>query len=180
MTLEERSQLVRLTREIARQNGRADLPITVGCYAGCTRDVLSQIQAGHQNGADFALVLVPAVFHWAMSKRAIIEFFQETANRSPLPIIIYNFPNLLSGLDVDSDMLAELGQHPNICAVKLTCGGIAKVTRVSARFSPGEFTTVSGVSDWIVPALSVGASGCISGLANLFPRVSPCPMKHAC
>ncbi|KAI1612749.1 hypothetical protein EDD37DRAFT_678968 [Exophiala viscosa] len=170
LTMDERSQLVSRTRSIAKAQGKDKFPVTIGCIAGCTRDIMSQITAGHRSGADYALVLVPSIFHWAMTKKAVVAFFQEVADRSPVPILIYNFPNLLSGLDVDSDMLAELGSHPNICGVKLTCGGIAKVTRIAEQFRPQEFVALSGMSDWIVPALSVGGAGCISGLANLFPK----------
>jgi hypothetical protein len=36
------------------------------------------------------------------------RFFEEVADRAPIPIVIYNFPNLLSGLDVNSDMLEPM------------------------------------------------------------------------
>lgn len=163
--------MVRKAREIATRLGKPDFPITLGIMAGSTRDILAQIEAGHQNGADFALVLVPAVFHWSMTSQAVLDFFKEIGDRSPLPIIIYNFPNLLSGIDVDAFMLEELGQHPNIYAVKLTCGGVGKATRVAAQFEPTQFTSVSGMSDWLVAALAAGSAGCISGVANIFPNV---------
>lgn len=70
-------------------------------------------------------------------------------------------------------MLATLGKHPNIVGVKLTCGGIAKVARVRATFEPEEFSALAGQSDWLVPALSVGGTGVITGVANLYPKVSP-------
>lgn len=173
LTLDERGQLVKKTREIASKHGRNDFPITVGCLAGCTRDIMDQIRTGYDNGADFALVLVPAVFHWAMHQKAIVDFFQEIADRAPIPIVIYNFPGLLSGLDVNSDMLETLAAHENIAAVKLTCGGVGKMARVATLNSPSQFAAVSGQSDWIVAALATGGSGCISGVANLFPRVRP-------
>lgn len=171
LTLDEKGQLVRRTREIAKAHGRDNIPITMGCLAGCTRDIIDQIMTSYHNGADFALVLVPAVFHWAMHQKAIVDFFQEVADRSPLPIVIYNFPGILSGLDVDSDMLETLSAHPNICAVKLTCGGVGKMTRVATLNDPSQFAALSGQSDWLVPALSAGGAGCISGVANLFPKV---------
>ncbi|KAK2756190.1 hypothetical protein FQN54_005598 [Arachnomyces sp. PD_36] len=171
LTLEERGQLVKKTREIARAHGKDNFTITMGCLAGSTRDILTQIETGHRNGADFALVLVPAVFHWAMHQKAIVDFFQETADRSPIPIVIYNFPGLLSGLDVNSDMLQTLSAHENISAVKLTCGNVGKMTRVGANNPPSQFAAVCGQSDWIVAALTSGGTGCISGVANLFPRV---------
>lgn len=140
--------------------------------ASCTRDIIDQTIAGHQAGADFALVLIPSLFHWAITQKAIVEFFLEVADRSPIPIIIYNFPRLLSGLEVDSDMLETISAHPNMKGVKLTCGGIAKITRVIAKHPHEDFATVAGQSDLIVSALAAGGSGCISGVANLFPRVS--------
>jgi dihydrodipicolinate synthase/N-acetylneuraminate lyase len=68
-------------------------------------------------------------------------------------------------------MLETLGQHPNIVGVKLTCGGIAKVARVRATFDPKQFCALAGQSDWLTPALSVGGTGVITGVANLFPKV---------
>lgn len=167
----EKGKLVKKAREIANAQGKTNFPITLGILAGCTRDILAQIDEGHKNGADFALVLVPAVFHWSMTSKAVVEFFQEVGDRSPLPIVIYNFPNLLSGIDVDPFMLEELGAHPNIYAVKLTCGSIGKATRVAAQFEHTQFTSLSGMSDWLVAALTAGSTGCISGVANVFPKV---------
>ena len=140
-------------------------------------------------GADFALVLVPSFFHFALDQDAIIGFFQEVASASPIPIVIYNFPGVVSGLNVNSEMLQILGEHPNIVAVKLTCGTIASVARTAAKFGPGlrlkdndnkdagqpQFVALAGQSDWLVPALSVGGTGCVTGMANLYPKVSALP-----
>lgn len=171
MTLDEKLELVRRTRSIALRLGRADLPITVGCNGGCTRAVIEDCEAAKTAGADFALVLVPSYFHFAMNQDAIVSFFEEVADASPIPIVIYNFPIVVAGLDVNSEMLDILGGHPNIVAVKLTCGGIAKVARVKARYEPAEFTALAGQSDWLIPALAVGGTGCITGVANLYPKV---------
>ena len=103
--------------------------------------------AMHDAGADFALVLVPSYFHFAMNQDAIVAFFQEVADTSPIPTVIYNFPGVVAGLDVNSEMLSILGKHPNIVAVKLTCGGIAKVARVAAEFRPDSFSAMAGQSD---------------------------------
>lgn len=68
-------------------------------------------------------------------------------------------------------MLQTLGAHPNIVGVKLTCGGIAKVARVRSVFEPELFCALAGQSDWLLPAVSVGGTGAITGLANIYPRV---------
>ncbi|KAL7917558.1 hypothetical protein ACQKWADRAFT_29037 [Trichoderma austrokoningii] len=70
-------------------------------------------------------------------------------------------------------MLDRLAKHKNIVGVKLTCGGIAKVSRIAATYNPEDFSALAGQSDWLVPALSVGGTVTISGVANLYPIVSP-------
>lgn len=170
LSTEEKTKLLRLTRDVAVKAGRPNLPITMGCGGGCTRDVIAETKQAKDAGADYALVLVPSYFHFAMSSDAIVAFFEELADASPIPIVIYNFPGVAAGLDVNSEMLERLGKHTNIVGVKLTCGGIAKVARVRAQFEPSQFVALAGQSDWLVPALSVGGQGVITGVANLYPK----------
>ncbi|KAK3112941.1 hypothetical protein LTR53_010252 [Teratosphaeriaceae sp. CCFEE 6253] len=166
----EKHELVRLTRKLASEEGRPRFPITLGTTGTSTRDVLDDCVAAKEAGADYVLVLVPSFFHFAMNKDAICEFFEEVGDNSPLPVIIYSFPNVTSGLEISSTMLDRLAKHPNIAGVKLTCGSIAKVTRVAAKWSPRQFSALAGQSDWLIPALSVGGTGCITGVGNLYPR----------
>ncbi len=139
LTRDEKSRLVKTTREISARLGRPDLTVTLGCGGQCTRDVIAETRLALDAGADFALVLVPSYFHFAMDQEAIVSFFEELADAGPVPILIYNFPGVAAGLDVNSDMLSRLGHHHNIVGVKLTCGGIAKVARVRAEFEPRRF-----------------------------------------
>ncbi|KAM0715633.1 hypothetical protein Q7P37_009131 [Cladosporium fusiforme] len=166
----EKADLVRATRKAAQDNGKPDLPISLGTSGTSTRDVLDDCAVAKEAGADFALVLVPSFFHFAMTKDAVCEFFEEVADASPVPVVIYNFPGVAAGLNVDSTMLERLGKHTNIVGVKLTCGGIAKITRLSATYPTSQFCALAGQSDWLIPALSVGGTGCITGVGNLYPR----------
>lgn len=38
-------------------------------------------------------------------------------------------------------------------------------------FSPRDFSALAGQSDWLVPALSVGGTGCVTGVGNLYPQL---------
>ena len=175
----EKTQLVQKARKTAQRLGRGDLPITLGGVAGSTRDAIQQTIEAKDAGASAFLALVPSYFHFAMNQDAIVAFFQELADASPIPIVLYNFPGVVAGLDINSEMLDILGKHRNIVAVKLTCGGIAKVARVSASFKKSEFVALAGQSDWLIPALSVGGVGTITGVANLYPKVSYLPIGPA-
>lgn len=77
LTSSEKARLIQLTREIGNEAGRRDLPITAGCGGQCTRDVIAETNVAADAGADFALVLTPSYFHFAMDQDAIVAFFQE-------------------------------------------------------------------------------------------------------
>lgn len=83
LSADEKSRLVTLTREVAVDAGRPDLPITLGCGGGCTRDVIAETRLAAEAGADFALVLTPSYFHFAMSSDAIVAFFEEVRSDFP-------------------------------------------------------------------------------------------------
>ena len=77
LNAEEKKKLIHLTREIAVQTGRPDLPITIGCGGQSTHQVIVETHEASKAGADFVLVLVPSYFHFAMNEEAIVSFFQE-------------------------------------------------------------------------------------------------------
>ena len=120
--------------------------------------------------------MVPSYFSFGMDATAIVGFFTEVADESPVPVIIYNWPGVTQGLDINAEMLMILGKHPNIKGVKLTCATIAKVSLIRGAFEPEDFCALAGQSDWLLPALSVGSTGAITGLANVYPQVSSLPL----
>ena len=176
----EKTTLVQLARKTATQLNRPDITLTLGCSGQATRHVLDECHAAAHpsTGVDFVLILVPSYYSSAMDAQSIVDFFKEVADESPLPVMVYNFPSVAGGLDVDSEMLVELSKHANISGVKLTCGSIGKVPRVVGATATKEddgFAVFSGQIDWMGPAMGVGAVGAITGMANLHPRVSSLP-----
>jgi len=74
-------------------------------------------------------------------------------------------------VDLESDVITKLARrHQNIVGVKLTCASVGKVTRLAATFKPNEFAVFGGQADFLLGAMSVGSSGCISAFANIFPK----------
>ena len=82
----------------------------------------------------------------------------------------FQFPGVTSGIDLNSDDLAALAAHPNIVATKLTCGNVGKAVRLTSHFTPAQFSVYGGSSDFLVPTLEAGGVGCVTGLANVFPK----------
>lgn len=167
----EKVRLVKETRKLAEELNKPDVQLTLGISGQCTRDVVAEAKAAAEAGADFALVITPFYFGFGMTQDSIVSFFQEVADKSPIPVLIYNWPGVTNGIEINSDIVDILGQHPNIVGIKFTCGGIAKVARVADRFKPTEFAALAGQSDWLIAALAVGGVGAITGMANFYPRL---------
>jgi 2-keto-3-deoxy-L-rhamnonate aldolase len=136
-----------------------------------TKQVLQHIDIAAKAGADYALVLPPGYFVKASMPEVIMDFYHEVATKSPLPIIIYNFPGVVNNIDLDSDTIIALAkQNPNIVGVKLSCGKVGKITRLAAALAPEEFSTFAGQADFLIPGLSVGSAGCVTAFGNAFPK----------
>lgn len=72
-------------------------------------------------------------------QQAIYDFFIEVADKSALPVMIYNFPGAAAGIDLSSDIIIKLSEHQNIVGVKLTCAGIGKGHRIAKHTKSAEY-----------------------------------------
>jgi dihydrodipicolinate synthase/N-acetylneuraminate lyase len=85
--------------------------------------------------------------------------------------MIYNFPTVTAGQDLDSELIGELAAHPKIVGTKLSCGNIGKAHRLTSRFTSSEFAVYAGRSDMYLFGLLAGSAGTIAALANLVPKL---------
>lgn len=77
-------------------------------------------------GYDVAMVRTPHYFKKQMLPANLLAFYRTVADRSALPIIIYNFPQA-TGYDMPAELVIELAGHPNIVGIKESSGNLAKV-----------------------------------------------------
>lgn len=167
LTREERKALL----EIARRSCGPSYPIMAGVGGHSTKQVLEFIGDAADVGANYVLLLPPAYFGKQTTPAVINNFFDDVASASPLPIVIYNFPAVCNGIDLDSATIARLAKkHGNIVGVKLTCGAVAKITRLAAELPAETFATFGGQSDFLIGGLAAGSMGTIAGFANVFPK----------
>ncbi|KAH7254349.1 uncharacterized protein BKA55DRAFT_567409 [Fusarium redolens] len=169
LSREERKAIIKTAVQAASAAGGPDYPIVAGISAQSTQESIQNAKDAAEAGAGFGLLLPPNYWPKALPSQAIVSYFREVAAASPIPIVIYNFPAVTSGIDLDSDQLATLASEPNIVAVKLTCGNVGKLARLTALFSHEQFGVYGGSSDYLLPTLHSGGSGCVTGMGNIFP-----------
>ncbi|PWY71789.1 aldolase [Aspergillus sclerotioniger CBS 115572] len=166
----ERQELLGTARRAACDLGFDEYPLVAGISGQSVNETLRLAEEAREAGADFGLLLPPSYWPKAVTKDVLIDFYTEIADSFILPIVIYSFPAICNGMDMSSDVMATLAQHPNIVGVKLTCGNAGKVTRLTHEYSHEQFGVYAGSSDWLIPCLSGGGSGCVTGVANVFPK----------
>lgn len=174
---EERKLITSTTRKALDAAGFSDMPIIVGCGAQSTREAIELANDAKASGGDYALVLPPSYFKAAYSHADIIQFFEDLASASPVPILIYNYPGAVAGIDLSSDDIIHLARHPNIVGCKLTCGNTGKLARIASAThaatpsAPGAgFMCMGGSADFTLQTMIAGGSGIITGLGNVVPK----------
>ncbi|KAJ4315538.1 hypothetical protein N0V94_005911 [Neodidymelliopsis sp. IMI 364377] len=173
----ERNLITSTTRKALDDAGFEHVPVIVGCGVQSTRECIELCEEAASAGGDYALVLPPAYYQGLFSKDTVKEFFRDVASASPIPILIYNYPGAVAGLDLNSDVIIELAQHPNIVGCKLTCGNTGKLNRIAAATNAvtvsnrgSGYMCMGGSVDFTLQTLVGGGSGIIGGTANIAPK----------
>ncbi|OJA12993.1 hypothetical protein AZE42_07440 [Rhizopogon vesiculosus] len=182
---EERVTLIKTARKALDGAGLVNVPVITGIGAGSTRETIELANEAAAAGADYAIAIASGYFAGALSgnKKALKAFWQEVSSKSPIPVMIYNYPGASGGINLDSDLITELAiDCPNICGVKLTCGDVGKLTRIAATVSDATFSSLhprtninapflvlGGFTDFILPSAYSNGHGAITGLANVAP-----------
>ncbi|KAF1835354.1 dihydrodipicolinate synthase 2 [Decorospora gaudefroyi] len=169
LTQEEKKALMKTAREVVGPS----YPLMMGVSGFSVTQVMENISDAIEAGANYGLLLPAAYYGPATSKEVVTAFYDEIAQKSSLPIVIYNFPGICNGVDLDSVTIAALAKRNpgKIVGVKLTCGSVAKITRLCAELPSDAFSTFAGQADWLVAGLAVGSAGCVSAFSNAFPKV---------
>jgi dihydrodipicolinate synthase/N-acetylneuraminate lyase len=82
-------------------------------------------------GYDAAMVRTPHYYKSQMNRpQNMLAFYRTVADRSSLPLIIYNFPQA-TGYDIPAEVVIELAEHANIISIKESSGSIEKVQKMA-------------------------------------------------
>lgn len=153
--------------EFIKANNAKKLPIVYGIGGNDTTKVLDEIESTNWKGVDGLLSVSP--YYNKPSQEGIYQHFKAVADKSPVPVILYNIPGR-TGSNMSADTTLRLAQHPNIIGIKEASGNIEQCIRI-AKYAPKDFLLISG-DDMLTMALySIGGKGVISVLANPFPVI---------
>jgi len=162
LSAEEKKNVVDFVAE--KNAGR--LPIVVGAGGNNTQEVVEGLKNLDADKIDGILSVVP--YYSKPTQEGIYQHFMQIAKYSPVPVILYNVPGR-TGMHMDATTTIRLAEASDkFVAIKEASGDLNELA-IILRDRPENFSVLSGDDGLTVPAISLGADGVISVIANGFP-----------
>ncbi len=122
---QERREVLKTARE-ATAPGKV---LIAGTGVESAVETLRLTEYAAEAGYDVALIRTPHFYRKQMQPANLLAFFRTVADRSPLPVMIYNVP-VFTAYDIPSELVIELAEHSNIIAIKESSGDVEKARRI--------------------------------------------------
>ncbi|GAA0615950.1 4-hydroxy-tetrahydrodipicolinate synthase [Kribbella sandramycini] len=154
---QEKTDVIRAVREAV--GDRAKLVAGVG-----TNDTAHTIELARQAeaaGADGLLVVTP--YYNKPPQEGLRAHFTQVADATGLPNLLYDIPGR-AGVEIRSETLIALAEHPRIVAVKDAKGDLAATTKVLANT---DLFYYCGADELNLASLAIGAVGIASVVAHV-------------
>jgi 4-hydroxy-2-oxoglutarate aldolase len=180
---DERRQALATAREAAAN----EKVLVAGTGVESASETLRLTEYAHQIGYDVAMVRTPHYYKGQMANpQNMLAFYRFVCDRSPLPVIIYNFPQA-TGYDIPAELVIELAEHPNLIGIKESSGSIEKVQkmvegtrRIQRKATVTEtFTAVTGRMLKVAATPSIGDGGNLVPVGALAGDAAPKPSSSA-
>jgi len=167
-------QKVEFVRMVAAET-RDRVPLYVGVSSTCQADTMALMEESRKAGADAVVALPPYYFPFP-DQAALQEYFQNLADRAPLPLMLYNVgatygkPSPLS-----PETVGKLAAHPNIWGVKDVTGLTPMLNMAAStaalRKAGKPFSIFAGDDSQMAIGVCFGTHGGVNSLANVAPRL---------
>lgn len=143
-------------------NGTAH--VISGVYAETHREAAQLARAAAAENADAVLVFPPNLLMFDASREVGYHRFAEIANATDLPLVVFAYP-ARTGMQYDEETLSHICEIPSVVAIKdwtLDIGVYERNLQI-ARAQSHHVAMLSSFSTHLLPSLSIGADGILSG-----------------
>jgi len=122
---DERRQVLKTARAAAANHK----VLIAGTGIESASETLRLTEYAAELGYDIAMVRTPHYYKGQMKPPNMLAFYRFVGDRSPLPVIVYNFPQA-TGYDMPAELVIELADHPNIVGIKESSGDVEKTRKI--------------------------------------------------
>ncbi len=148
------------------------IPVIAGTGSNNTLEAIEYTNHAETLGADAALIVTP--YYNKPTQSGLYEHFKTIAEKTNIPIIIYNIPGR-SIVDMTIETMIELSKVKNIIGVKDATNDLFRPLLTRKKMQ-NNFCYLSGEDGTALAYLAQGGHGCISVTANVAPKL--CSEMH--
>jgi len=167
MTFEERRRAAEIFLKAV--DGRVPVFIQIG--AGATSHAINLAKHAEDIGAAAVASVVPFYYSsFAYTADDILTHFEKLIASVKIPVYLYNNPKT-TGYNVTPQLLRRLIQV-GLKGVKDSSGDYTLMAGyLNAASDVPDFAGFVGTVGLLLPALQIGAPGCVAGTANVYPEL---------
>jgi 4-hydroxy-tetrahydrodipicolinate synthase len=164
LSLQEKKQIAQTV--ISQMNGKVRVIIQTGCVT--TDQTVELTKYCRDTGADAAGIVLPYYYHYD-DELLFAHFMEITESVPDFPIFVYNIPQC-TGNNVSIPLFKRLLENvENIVGIKNSNPDIFQDIEF-VKIAQDRCSLFVGNDGMILPALSIGACGLVSGNASAFPE----------
>jgi 4-hydroxy-2-oxoglutarate aldolase len=150
------------------QSATKQMWIIAGTGCESTIETLRLTEDCARLGARAALVVTPHYYFGRMSEAALVKYYSDLADQSPIPILLYNVPKF-THINMAAGFVARLSNHPNIIGIKDSSGNVIQLGEMLNGVAKG-FNVMVGTAGVLFSGLTIGCVGGVCALANVAPE----------
>ena len=167
LTIAERKRFA----EVAVKVTAGRVPVSIHVSALAVEDTMDLARHAQKIGADAILAITP--YFWPPTHEALYDYFVKLGTTIDLPLIAYNSPSYLSGVEITGDLTRRLIEKlPNFVAMKEASFNSEKfleISRTALALRPG-FAMIAGV-EFLLPSVPLGGAGSYSSAGAICPNL---------
>ena len=157
--------------EVAVKVVAGRIPVSIHVSALAVEDSMELARHAQSIGADAIIAITP--YFWSPTPDAIYDYFVRLGTSVDLPLIAYNSPSYLEGVEFTGELTRRLIERlPNFIAMKEASFNSEKfleISRVALALRPN-FSMIAGV-EFLAPSVPLGCAGSYSSAGAVSPNL---------
>jgi dihydrodipicolinate synthase/N-acetylneuraminate lyase len=168
LTIEERKRVIEIAMERTKKAGR-DVPVLAGAYEAHIDLTVDTMNYYADLGCRAGAIIAP--YYFKMSQDSVREYFQELADRSRLPVVMYNIPQFANEISIPT--IVSLCQHPNIVGIKDSQRDLPRFMNTINKVRPlrPDFSFLIGCEEILLASMLMGGDGGTVATSGIVPEL---------
>jgi 4-hydroxy-tetrahydrodipicolinate synthase len=144
------------------------VPVFCGVIDSSTSRVIEKIKIVEQLGAK-TVVAIPPLYNIELQSE-IVKHFEKICKSTNLEVVVYNNPDTYH-VNILPKTLLEISKIENIVACKDSTSDWSMFQECIFMLENSKVSIFSGSESMFAASLLLGADGCVSVIANFFPKI---------